>query len=124
MKQPDASALAARKQQVAEVPCGECRACCRHDRIFLGPGDDPRRYRWHVEDGYAVLERRPDGACIYLTASGCGIHEHAPSICRRFDCRVLVLTTSAEHMQLRVQQNPQMAEVYRAGWERVATLPD
>lgn len=122
MKTPDPKALEARKQQVADVPCGACRACCVQDRIFLGPTDDPKSYRWHIEDGYAVLDRKPNGECIYLGDAGCSIHERAPSICRRFDCRVLVLTTPAERMRLRIQQNPQMAQVYQAGLERMSTL--
>lgn len=115
--------LEAATKLVADVPCGECSACCRRDRIFLGPGDDPRAYRWHVEDGYAVLDQQPNGDCIYLTKRGCGIHGAAPSICRRMDCRILVLMTPAETQARRSVENPQMACVYAAGLERLHTLP-
>ncbi len=114
--------LEAKKQQISSVPCGFCRACCTHDRVVLGPADDPKAFRWHVEDGYAVLDRQADGACVYLTAEGCGIHERAPLICRRFDCRVLFLLTPEAVRRRREAQNPQMAQVYDAGRERASTL--
>ena len=90
--------------------------------LMLGPLDDPRAYHWHLEDGYAVLDRQPNGDCVYLGEQGCSIHERAPSICRRFDCRVLVLLTPQDVQQRRVQENPQMAAVYEAGRQRLHTL--
>ena len=114
--------LQALKKQPARVPCGNCSACCRHDRVMLGPEDDPMAYRWHAEGGYAVLDRKANGECTYLNDGTCSIHERAPSICRRFDCRVLVLITPPETMRQRAQENPQMAEVYSAGRARAETL--
>jgi len=118
----DAQALEALKKLPSRVPCGNCRACCSSDRVMLGPSDDPRAYRWHVEDGYAVLDRQSNGDCVYLTDRGCSMHDRAPSICRRFDCRVLFLTTPEEIRQRRIRENPQMAEVYLAGSARADTL--
>jgi Fe-S-cluster containining protein len=116
--------LEAKARQPSDVPCGDCRACCKHDRIFLGPRDDPGAYRWHVEDGYAVLDRTASGECVYLTPKGCSIHGRAPEICRRMDCRVLFLLTPAEVQQRRCQENPQMASVYEAGRRRLPSLDD
>lgn len=113
--------LEAARQQEADVPCGTCRACCSHDRVFLGPRDDPRAYRWHLEDGYPVLDRLPNGDCVYLTATGCGIHGRAPQICRRMDCRILVLLTPPEEQQRRAGENPQLERIYAAGRERLHT---
>lgn len=115
--------LEAARQRDADVPCGSCRACCTNDRVFLGPQDDPRAFRWHLEQGYPVLDRQPNGDCIYLTPQGCGIHGHAPQICRRMDCRVLVLLTPAEMQERRGRENPQMVHIYAAGRERLHTLP-
>ena len=115
--------LEAARQQAADVPCGTCRACCRHDRIFLGPRDDPRAYRWHLEGGYPVLDRLPNGDCVYLTEQGCGMHGRAPEICRRMDCRILVLLTSPEDQDRRSTENPHIAQVYAAGRDRLHTLP-
>ena len=114
------------RRQPADVPCNGCTACCRSDRVFLGPADDPKAFAWHAEviDGlrYAVLDRQADGACVYLTATGCGIHGAAPAICRRMDCRVLVLTTESADQQRRIAENPQMAAIYSAGNDRLDTL--
>ena len=90
--------------------------------MLLGPKDDPGAYRWHEEDGYAVLDRKDNGECFYLTPTGCGIHDKAPQICRRMDCRVLYLLTPADLRQRRVDENPHMALVYGAGRERLGTL--
>lgn len=110
------------KKEPSTVPCNGCTACCIHDHVILGPKDNPKDFQFHVEDGYAVLDRKPDGSCIYLTPTGCGIHGRAPDICRRMDCRVLVLLTPAAKREIRIQQNPQMKLVYEAGISRMHTL--
>lgn len=108
--------------QHTTVHCNGCTACCRHDRVFLGPTDDPKAYRWHVEDGYAVLDRNPDGSCVYLMPNGCGIFDRAPAICRRMDCRALHQATSPARQAERIAQNPQMALIYEAGRVRLQHL--
>ena len=72
----------------------------------------------------AVLDRKGNGECVYLTPAGCGIHGKAPEICRRMDCRVLYLLTPADLRQRRADESPNMAQVYEAGRERLATLSD
>ncbi|MCW5661956.1 MAG: YkgJ family cysteine cluster protein [Burkholderiaceae bacterium] len=114
--------LQAASRNPASVPCGSCTACCRHDRVFLGPRDDPHAYRWHLDNGYPVLDRTPDGACVYLGEAGCSIHDSAPEICRRMDCRILVLLAEPEVQARRCAENPQMAKVYAAGRQRLQTL--
>lgn len=119
------AALDLKRQQVAAVPCGRCNECCKSDRIVLHPKLDRHEdYQYHLEpqDGgwVRVLDRKSDGACIYLAQGGCSIHGRAPTICQRFDCRTLVQMTPSEIQARRVQQNPQMAKVYAAGIERLA----
>lgn len=116
--------LIARKERPADVPCGACSACCRLDVIELRPerGDVVARYRHHFEAGRPVLDRKPSGECTYLGREGCTIHGEAPDICRRFDCRVLFLTTPKQQRRTRVRQNPTLAGVYRAGKVRASTL--
>lgn len=79
----------------ASVPCGGCRACCRHDMIFLHPehGDKPETYQTvpmlhpiHKRWGQ-MLAKKKNGDCIYLGQNGCTIWDRAPTICRNFDCR-------------------------------------
>jgi Fe-S-cluster containining protein len=113
------------KEQPASVPCNGCTACCRHDRIALDPqrGDDLRAYQWHMELGRPTLDRKANGECMYLGPRGCTIHDKLPDICRRFDCRILFLTTPKSLRRVRIQQNPSMVEVYEAGKKRLGTLP-
>lgn len=96
------------------VPCNGCTACCKHDRVFLGPTDDPRAYLWHAEGGFAVLDRKDNGECVYLAGSGCSIHDTAPAICRRMDCRELYANTPPEVRARRATENPQLVHIYRA----------
>jgi Fe-S-cluster containining protein len=67
-----------------------------------------------------VLDRQPNGDCIFLGPTGCEVHGAAPEICRRFDCRVLYLLTPADQQAARVAQNAQMGLVYAAGAARLA----
>lgn len=114
--------LEAKRQQHADVPCDGCTACCKSDRVCLGPKDDPTAYLWHEEDGYAVLDRKDNGDCTYLTDTGCGIRGHAPDICKRMDCRVLFLMTTEPVRASRQIDNPQMTLIYQAGAARLHTL--
>lgn len=102
------------------VPCGSCVACCKRDRITLMP-EEAGRFHWHFEGGQIVLDRKPNGECVYLD-KGCAVHDDQPTLCRQFDCRVLFLNTPKTKRKIRIQQNPTMAEVYRAGKSRLATM--
>jgi hypothetical protein len=119
-----ASQLQSMRALPASVPCGSCRACCRNDAIQLGPKDDLDAFRWHIERGLPTLDRKPSGECIYLTERGCSVHAAPPDICRRFDCRVLFLTTPKAERRIRVQVNPSMVDVYAAGKKRAHTLEE
>lgn len=110
------------KKHPSDVPCGGCHACCKQDRVTLGPSDDLDSFKWHLEFGRPTLDRKPNGECTYLTDRGCSIHGAQPDICRRFDCRVLFLTTPKTQRRIRVAQNPTMADVYSAGKKRLGTL--
>lgn len=81
---------------MSDVPCNGCTACCKHDDVFLRPGENPRDYL--VERGWNALtgeagwrlqhkSKRDGGGCIYLGDSGCTIHARAPKVCKEFDCR-------------------------------------
>ncbi len=77
------------KNETRDVPCGGSNACCWADRIEVEPGDDLTRLATIRDaDGARVLRHREDGACIHLTAHGCGVREHRPAVCRSYDCRV------------------------------------
>lgn len=111
----------------ADVPCDGCTACCKHDIIFLHPenGDKPETYETievfnPISKRVApALARAENGWCIYLGPGGCTIHDRAPVICQKFDCRkfVQMLGNRADRRRAAVGN-----EVVRAGVERLKTL--
>ncbi len=73
-----------------DVPCNGCTLCCQRDLIRLEAEDDVSTYitEPHPLVPHAfMLAHKPDGSCIYLSATGCTIHERAPFQCRIADCR-------------------------------------
>jgi hypothetical protein len=109
------------KKLQSDVPCGTCTACCKSDTIILRD-DEYEKYPWHWENNQRILDRKPDGTCVNLTPSGCGVHGLAPDICKRMDCRVLFLVTPKTQRRIRIEQNPSMRDVYDAGKKRQDTL--
>jgi len=83
---------------MSQVPCNGCTICCKKEIIALQPSDNPDVYRCTTAldpiSGriIVVLERKPNGDCIYLNDTGCSIHGRAPVICREFDCRKFYLS--------------------------------
>jgi hypothetical protein len=120
------------KVEVAHVPCNGCTACCRWELIFLMPecGDDPSMYltepAWNPvsqREGYA-LQHKEDGSCIYLGEKGCTIHDHAPIICKEFDCRLWYLSIPRAERRRREKAGITTREVMKAGMLRAKTLFD
>lgn len=71
------------------VPCGDCKECCYHKKVNVDPKiDDVEYLQTEMRDGFLVLKRREDGACVHLGDKGCTIYEHRPEICRKYDCRM------------------------------------
>ena len=86
----------------ADVPCGECTACCTASQfVHIGPDETdaldhipgallfpvPGRPRGHVLMGYD--ER---GGCPMFVDGGCSIYAHRPRTCRTYDCRIFPAT--------------------------------
>jgi len=75
-----------------------CHACCRccHDKIIqLNPYEVARLARnrgittteflsKHTDRSGTALNRVENGACVFLTAQGCGVHEDRPLVCRLY----------------------------------------
>jgi uncharacterized protein len=93
---------ALRGEADAEVPCGDCTACCTSSQfVHIGPDETdtlahipadllfpaPRMAKGHVLLGYD--ER---GHCPMLVAGRCSIYEHRPRTCRTYDCRIFTAT--------------------------------
>jgi uncharacterized protein len=86
----------------ANVPCGECTACCTSSQfIHVGPDETdtlrhipaallfpaPRRPAGHMLMGF---DQR--GHCPMLHDGACSIYAHRPRTCRTYDCRVFAAT--------------------------------
>ena len=86
----------------ADVPCGECNACCRtFHQIHLRPGEKRARKRLPKEylsvapglpPGYLLLGYTETGACPVLVDGRCTIYEDRPLVCRTYDCRMYSAT--------------------------------
>ncbi len=75
--------------------CQVCSACCHNKAIQVGPYEALRLARRlgstttdflarYTEPGTAVLKNKPDGSCVFLAPSGCGVHPDRPLVCRLF----------------------------------------
>jgi hypothetical protein len=68
-------------------------ACCKNQRVILGPEDEDWFYivvpTRKGNDGPVefMLAHHANGDCYYLTDNGCAIWDRAPFACREFDCR-------------------------------------
>ena len=111
-----------------DVPCGSCRLCCRISAVFLRE-DEYADYDWSWcvrtgADGQnraigRVLTRKPNGDCVYLSDSGCSIHDHAPKTCREFDCRTLFLRSDRSGRRLAIKNGEVSRELFDKGREMV-----
>lgn len=115
--------------KLGDVPCNGCHHCCRSEVVAILPeeGDDIRRYDHDVIDipgqgTVAVLKHRPNGDCVYLDATGCTIHGHAPFICRTFDCRRWYQGHTRAQRRSMIADSPLTRHVFAAGRERLHTL--
>jgi len=82
----------------ADVPCGECIACCTSSYfIHVGPEEIETLARIPSEllfaapgqpEGNVLLGYDENGRCPMLVDGTCSIYEHRPLTCRTYDCRV------------------------------------
>lgn len=82
-----------------DVPCGECRACCRAG-YFIPVRHDEWDARRAIPAGLlvtapglhgiedAVLATRRRGDCALLVEGRCTVYAHRPQACRDYDCRI------------------------------------
>jgi uncharacterized protein len=83
----------------ADVPCGDCCACCSTSHfVHIGPEETATLAEVPgdllfpapgMPAGNAVLPYDARGRCPLLDEGGrCTIYEHRPRTCRTYDCRV------------------------------------
>jgi len=86
------------KENGADVPCGECTACCRSSYfIHIRPEETqtltriPRELLFAapgLPEGNVLLGYDENGHCPMLIDNQCSIYEHRPLTCRNYDCRI------------------------------------
>jgi len=82
-----------------EFECKRCQRCCEQPgSVYLKEGESERIASFLEQDVYAfvnescdledrtklVLKKREDDGCIFLTETGCSIHEVKAKQCRDF----------------------------------------
>ena len=86
----------------ADVPCGECTACCTSSQfVHIDPDEHdtlahiPRQLLFPapgLPKGHLLLGYDERGHCPMLVEGRCSIYEHRPRTCRVYDCRVFPAT--------------------------------
>lgn len=133
-KTPPEWYTAAQNGDRTPVPCNGCTLCCEHDLILLHPdlGDDPALYETMAvthpltgEPALALkLESGTAGRCRYLGADGCTIHDHAPAICRVFDCRAAARQLLATYSRTQRRRMAKAGLISKAVLRRGLELED
>jgi uncharacterized protein len=87
-----------RGEHGADVPCGDCTACCTSSQfIHISPDETetlsrvPKALRFpapRMPRGHVLLGFDERGRCPMLVQGACSIYEHRPRTCRMYDCRV------------------------------------
>lgn len=86
------------EQNGADVPCGDCNACCRSSYfIHIGAEETATLSRIPEEllfaapgqsEGNVLMGYDENGHCPMLVDDECSIYEHRPRTCRSYDCRI------------------------------------
>jgi len=82
----------------AEVPCGDCTACCRSSQFIHVNRDEtkslsviPKELLFPApggQTGSMVMGYDKAGRCPMLIDNKCSIYANRPTTCRSYDCRV------------------------------------
>jgi uncharacterized protein len=86
----------------ADVPCGDCRACCTSSYfIHIKPDETQTLARIPIEllfaapglpKGNVLLGYEEQGHCPMFIDNQCSIYELRPQTCRDYDCRIFAAT--------------------------------
>jgi len=86
----------------ADVPCGNCTACCRSSMfIHIKPNETqtirriPKALLFAAPGlprGHVLLGYNAHGHCPILVDGKCSIYEDRPQTCRDYDCRIYAAT--------------------------------
>jgi hypothetical protein len=88
--------------ETAEVPCGDCTACCTSSYfIHVRPDETAALARIPVKylveapglpSGHVVIGYDEHGHCPMLVDGSCSIYDDRPQTCRDYDCRIFTAT--------------------------------
>lgn len=103
--------------------CHACRRCC-HDKIIqLNPYEVARLAgnrgmstteflpRYTERSGTVLRRTEEDGACVFLTPEGCGVHPDRPLVCRLYPLGRRVTADGVESFR-EVEPHPQTEGEY------------
>jgi Fe-S-cluster containining protein len=102
--------------------CHACSRCC-HDKIIqLNPYEVARLAHnrgtstteflaQYTERSGTALRRTEQGACVFLTSQGCGVHPDRPLVCRLYPLGRRVTADGSEHF-LEVKPHPETEGEY------------
>lgn len=86
----------------ADVPCGDCTACCTSSYfIHIRPDEAdtlariPKKLVFPapgLPKGHVLLGYGADGHCPMFIGGKCSIYAHRPQACRDYDCRIFPAT--------------------------------
>lgn len=108
-----------------DVPCGTCHLCCRlMTPILPEKGDNAFEYKTALcfspnKEPYLILDRLPNGDCVYLGPDGCTIHDRAPWVCRDFDCRAVFRNSDRAGRRIAIRRGDMSKEIFDRGRELI-----
>lgn len=84
-----------RRESAFSYTCHACSRCCHDKTIRVNPYEVERLAQnravttteflaRYTDAGGTVLKQTDSGACIFLTAQGCGVHPDRPLVCRLY----------------------------------------
>ncbi|BBB90495.1 MAG TPA: YkgJ family cysteine cluster protein [Methylomusa anaerophila] len=81
-------------EDVIVEACKNCndKACCKNFLVPLTPPERLRlktydKYLWEEgPDAFAILAKKENMECYYLTSQGCSIWSSRPNACREYSC--------------------------------------
>jgi len=89
-----------------EVPCGDCKACCKSSYFIRIKSDEietlsmiPKELLFEapgLPKGNVLMGYDEKGHCPMFFDNECSIYEHRPQTCRDYDCRMFPATGLSE----------------------------
>lgn len=93
--------------------------------ILPEKGDNAFEYKTALcftpgKEAYLILDRLPNGDCVYLGPDGCTIHDRAPWACRDFDCRAVFKNSDRVGRKIAIKRGDMTKEIFERGRELLA----